>query len=655
MKTKRSKKISIRKHLPLSVRVHYDVIRNFSPFKLFGLGIMMFIAVFGVLLATQVISPTSEASSWTEARVMEKDYDWGRTKIAGQAEEDAHRNHLDSNFKLHTQQTNIVVAGLPQNLQQVRIDVPSALRLAYNFSFINMSKTVAYSLEEVLYKTVSSPADCNNSSWGSSSELDFGGRNTASLPATTVANGSYFCLKVKLKGAIAQGPDTHSEWSFLAEKPRVGPYIGPYGWNEPIAPPSLSITRTARRFDATASVNVKSWQYVTKNSASCGESNFRRLPLRLPFIPYSTGSSYTVPTTGTTYKYVCFRARGVDSGVWGYKSISVSITTRPPVIRVAQNNRLFTASGFNVESWQYVTKNSASCGESNFTRPIPVPSAPYYSTGSSYTVPATGTTYKYVCFRARGVDSGVWGYKSMIMSVIAQSPVIRIDQRLYTFGGTNETAIKVTATSTPASLIITSWRLVAVNINGGPNSPQTDCRSMFSDGSLDSRPDILVNKDMIKQGNSGVLYLESGFAGKWICIEAAVTGAKAHRGAYVMRVLSPPTQTDPDIDIPPNPSDAIMTTAPTQSPQTTVTETEVFRPTEEWVDPVDDSLSSTTDDNSYESPAGKNDPETTTTISSLGILEDEASWSQLGGYILLAGAVLGAARILIVKKYKKVS
>ena len=63
MKAKRNKKISVRKHLPLFVRVHYDTVRNFSPAKLFGLGIMMFIAVFGVLLATQTVSPSTSAQS----------------------------------------------------------------------------------------------------------------------------------------------------------------------------------------------------------------------------------------------------------------------------------------------------------------------------------------------------------------------------------------------------------------------------------------------------------------------------------------------------------------------------------------------------------------------------------------------------------------
>ncbi|MYB40063.1 hypothetical protein F4X86_02070 [Candidatus Saccharibacteria bacterium] len=56
------KKISIRKHLPLPVRVYYDIVRNWSPIKLAGLAAMSLVAVFGVLLTTQVLSPQSQAS-----------------------------------------------------------------------------------------------------------------------------------------------------------------------------------------------------------------------------------------------------------------------------------------------------------------------------------------------------------------------------------------------------------------------------------------------------------------------------------------------------------------------------------------------------------------------------------------------------------------
>ena len=57
------KRISIRKHLPLSIRVHYDIVRNWSPVKLAGLAAMSLIAVFGVLLVTQTVSPQSQAST----------------------------------------------------------------------------------------------------------------------------------------------------------------------------------------------------------------------------------------------------------------------------------------------------------------------------------------------------------------------------------------------------------------------------------------------------------------------------------------------------------------------------------------------------------------------------------------------------------------
>ena len=63
MKSRKTKKISIREHLPLSVRVHYDMVRNFSPMKLFGVGVMALIAVFGVLLVTQTVKPSTSADT----------------------------------------------------------------------------------------------------------------------------------------------------------------------------------------------------------------------------------------------------------------------------------------------------------------------------------------------------------------------------------------------------------------------------------------------------------------------------------------------------------------------------------------------------------------------------------------------------------------
>ena len=72
---KLGKKVSVRKHLPLSVRVHYDTVRNFSAAKLAGLGVMAAMAVFGVFLSTQIASPQSFAAGSTiTLRQLENNY-----------------------------------------------------------------------------------------------------------------------------------------------------------------------------------------------------------------------------------------------------------------------------------------------------------------------------------------------------------------------------------------------------------------------------------------------------------------------------------------------------------------------------------------------------------------------------------------------------
>ena len=63
--TRRGKKqISIRRHLPLSVRVHYDLAKNLLPSKLLGVGIIMLIAVFGIILAIQAGGSSGSANNY---------------------------------------------------------------------------------------------------------------------------------------------------------------------------------------------------------------------------------------------------------------------------------------------------------------------------------------------------------------------------------------------------------------------------------------------------------------------------------------------------------------------------------------------------------------------------------------------------------------
>ena len=73
------------------------------------------------------------------------------------------------------------------------------------------------------------------------------------------------------------------------------------------------------------------------------------------------------------------------------------------------------------------------------------------------------------------------------------------------------------------------------------------------------------------------------------------------------------------------------------------------------VDQTDDGIEDTTvvrveEDSVAE--AGKQDAADNEEIASTGD-ENERNWSQFAGYLLIAGAVLGIARVLIVKKYRQ--
>ena len=83
--SRKNKAISIRRHLPLSMRARYDAVRNSAPVKAVGMGVMVLIGVFGILLATQTVSPTSSASSTTEVTVIQASEGVAVSKVSERA------------------------------------------------------------------------------------------------------------------------------------------------------------------------------------------------------------------------------------------------------------------------------------------------------------------------------------------------------------------------------------------------------------------------------------------------------------------------------------------------------------------------------------------------------------------------------------------
>ena len=326
--SRKAKRISIRRYLPIGVRVHYDVVRNFAPIKLVGLSVMVMIAVFGILLATQTVSPASEASAvWEEATVQHQYYDWGSSKPGGQGAEDKHRASLDEHFSLETKQ-----AG---NSLSVRVSVPPSFTEDLT---LRPDVSVSYSVEEVLQRLVSQPNLCDQNSWNAASELTLS-ENAASIGLTSSDNGKHYCFKVKLLGDVSRtqsipAADSHAEWVFVTNPlsttttttivtPEVSVALSPGS----IATKPYYIARDT----AGNAASANTWHHIVVSSSSaCSSSAFSLPPTDRDL--RKSGSSWR-PTSQeiTDYqgKYICFRASNSAGTDFGYMWINLSGTTTP--------------------------------------------------------------------------------------------------------------------------------------------------------------------------------------------------------------------------------------------------------------------------------------------------------------------------------------
>ena len=354
--SRKAKRISIRRYLPIGVRVHYDVVRNFAPIKLVGLSVMVMIAVFGILLATQTVSPQSEASStWEKATVQHREYDWGITKPNwfGAAEEDQHREHLDDDWKLWTKQNTDREIRVNGHQLLVNVDVPSDLAIVRT---LKSDLEISYSVEEILYRRVSQPILCDGNSWGGASELSVSssGLGVSTLDLSTSDNGQHYCFKFKLKGDAQYSSrwftwvpanDPHPEWVFVA--PAISGVTATTTTTTTttttIFTPEVSValspgsitTRpfyTARDTAGNAASANTSWHYVVVSSSSaCRSSSF----------VISQGGSFSLPSgsswrptsqdiTNHQGKYICFRARNSAGTDFGHMRINLGGTTTTP-------------------------------------------------------------------------------------------------------------------------------------------------------------------------------------------------------------------------------------------------------------------------------------------------------------------------------------
>ena len=428
--------------------------------------------------------------------------------------------------------------------------------------------------------------------------------------------------------------------------------------------PSIIITSDNREYRASASgIVTSSWQHVVKSSSACAERDFASSP--------RSGSSYTVAESAGTDQngqYVCFRVRGAGTnGIYGYKSTVINVTVEEPdapSIVITSDNREYraSASGIVTSSWQHVVKSSSACAEGDFA------SSP--RSGSSYTVAESAGTDQngqYVCFRVRGAGTnGIYGYKSTVINVTVEDPdapsiVITSDNREYR--------------ASSSGIVTSSWQHVVKS------------SSACAEGDFASSP---------RSGSSYTVAESAGTDqnGQYVCFRVRGAGTNGIYG-YKSTVINV-TVEDPDAPSIVITSDnreyrASSSGIVTSSWQHVVKSSSACAEGDFASSPRSGSSytvaeSAGTDQNGqyvcfrvrgagtngiygYKSTVINVTVEEREDTTETGLRVDDTApdveeiatagdgegrnWSQLAGYLLVAGAVLGIARVLIIKKYKQ--
>ena len=167
-------------------------------------------ALVGMLLVQQL---ASASGNYVEMEIIQRDYDWGESKPAGQHAEDAHRSNLDENFRVEASQQGQLMA--------FKVSVPGDLitDVIHNAT-VYSTRSVHYTIENAFHKYVDSKEDCNDQRTDDATQMTLPGDQAKIVDMhadlTTMNEGQYSCLVVKLKGAISRSPDTHPQWAFVS-------------------------------------------------------------------------------------------------------------------------------------------------------------------------------------------------------------------------------------------------------------------------------------------------------------------------------------------------------------------------------------------------------------------------------------------------------
>ncbi len=550
----------------------------------------------------------------------------------------------------------------------------------YNSTVINVTveepdvPTISFTSDNRVYRASATGVVANSwqyviKSSRACAERDFdrsplrGSSYTVPESAGTDQNGKYACFRVRGTGTNGVYGYNSIVINVTVEEPDV---------------PTISFTSDNRVYRASATgVVANSWQYVIKSSRACAERDFDRSPLR--------GSSYTVPESAGTDqngKYACFRVRGTGTnGVYGYNSTVINVTVEEPdvpTISFTSDNRVYRASATGVvaNSWQHVIKSSRACAERDFDRsPL---------RGSSYTVPESAGTDqngKYACFRVRGTGTnGVYGYNSIVINVTVEEPDVPTisftsDNRVYRASATGVVAnswqyvIKSSRACAERDFDRSPLRGSSYTV---PESAGTDQNGKYAcfrvrgtgTNGVYGYNSIVINVTVEEPDVPTISFTSDNRV-----YRASATGVVANSWQHVIKSSRACAERDFDRSPLSGSSYTVPESAGTDQNgkyacfRVRGTGTNgvygynsiVINVTIVEVDQTDDGIEDTTvvrveEDSVAE--AGKQDAADNEEIASTGD-ENERNWSQFAGYLLIAGAVLGIARVLIVKKYRQ--
>ena len=548
-------KISVRKHLPLSVRVHYDAVRNFSLGKLAGLGVMAVMAVFGVFLATQIASPQSSAAAST-ITLKQLETNWVEAVISG---------------SVHP----------PRLVRHVVSDEPTCDNALFyeNPAVSDLIKFDPYFIDE--------DAD-RGDSWGSrnhyqgdSDDDDWDDDNWITI--WEADNNHKFRFIFPMLSGSSSG------------------YIG----REPVGQP----------------VGKYLCMMVSYNDNNADLQDFKQISLLTLEEPVLEGANYKLTANQSVY----WSAEKADDDAFDACEGAISTSGQ-------------TSTSFTFESTE-------------------------------------DDHYDHFCIRARNAN-GIQVYKLIRIfppkeeeEIIEETPIkdeeatasdfsVIIRQHVDADGVIQATALLFL----PGDTVIASWKYAIVDADVVSINKRGDCRPFFGSGSPDG---LSVNVQTMpsQETNKALAKISTQYSGDWLCVQA--TDQTGSVGYGYMKLIEnhneepiPPIQEQNDDQPeqnnqnqnPDNPEDSDEKNSREDPPATTTIITNRLQTegtSERAEDPAIISQGGT-------GGTAEAQDEQTEDIPDTGFLGDQNSWIRLSGYILVAAAVLGAARILIIKKYKSI-